>query len=73
MNDFFGQPLTIGDEVAFMEPNYRNMVIGKIVSIAPKSMLIEWTKDYSHRLDGGPKYFNKTFRATSEQVIKKPT
>lgn len=65
MNDFFGQPLAIGDTVAFMEPNYRNMVTGVIVSFAPKSMLIEWAGRYK---------MNKpwTFRATSEQVIKKP-
>jgi len=72
MKDFFGQELNEGDEVASIEPGYRNMVIGKIVSFAPKSMLIEYIKDYSHRLDGGKKYPTITFRATSEQVIKKP-
>jgi hypothetical protein len=63
MNDFFGQPLTIGDKVAFMEPGYRNMVIGTIVSFAPQSMLIEWKKACIGL---------QTFRATSAQVIKKP-
>lgn len=72
MKDFFGTDLNIGDEVAFMEPHYRNMVVGKIVSFAPKSMLIEWIKNHSHRLDGGPKHYVQTFRATSEQVIRKP-
>ena len=74
MKDFFGTELKEGDEVAFMEPHYRNMIIGKIVSFAPKSMLIEWVKDYGGvRRDGGPNLVpNKTFRATSEQVIKKP-
>ena len=72
MKDFFGAELKVGDEVAFMCPHYRHMVTGNIVSFAPQSMLIEWVKDYSHRLDGGPKYPNQTFRATSNQVIKKP-
>lgn len=72
MKDFFGQELQINDEVAFMEPGYRNMVIGTILSFAPKSMLLEYVKDYSHRLDGGNKYPKLKFRATSEQVIKKP-
>lgn len=71
MNDFFGQPLAIGDIVAFMEPDYRNMIVGKIISFAPKSMLIEWVKVYGKAIDGS-KPIIKTFRATSEQVIKKP-
>jgi hypothetical protein len=64
MNDFFGQPLAIGDEVAFMKPKYRNMVVGKIVSFAPQSMLIQWHNRFFNAPD--------TFRATSWQVIKKP-
>lgn len=73
MKDFFGQELAVGDEVAFMQPHYRNMVIGRIVSFAPQSMLIEWEKDYGGvRKDGGPNTVPKTFRATSLQVIKKP-
>jgi hypothetical protein len=67
MNDFFGQPLVVGDEVAFMDPDYRNMITGKIISFAPKSMLIEWVKVYSERWS-----VVKTFRATQNQVIKKP-
>jgi hypothetical protein len=71
MNDFFGQPLAIGDTVAFMEPDYRNMVTGTIVSFAPKSMLIEWNKNYRFALSASGTHL-RTFRATSEQVIKKP-
>ena len=74
MKDFFGSELKVGDQVAFMCPHYRYMIMGKILSFAPQSMLIEWTKDYGNtRLDGGPNLVpNRTFRATSEQVIKKP-
>jgi hypothetical protein len=70
VKDFFGTELKEGDTVAFMEPDYRNMITGTIVSFAPKSMLIEWKKVWRHALDG-TKPMIKTFRATSEQVIKK--
>lgn len=71
--DFFNQPLKIGDKVAFMQPKYRNMVEGTIISFAPQSMLIEWTQDYGNiRLDGGKNLVKKTFRATYNQVVKKP-
>jgi hypothetical protein len=68
MNDFFGQPLNIGDEVAFMTPRYRCMVIGKIVSFSPQTMLIEWNNTVNY----GPQGRIQTFRATPDQVIKKP-
>ena len=64
MKDFFEQELAIGDAVAFMEPNYRNMIIGKVLSFTHQSMVIEWKKNYIDKL--------QTFRATSAQVIKKP-
>lgn len=72
MKDFFGTELNIGDEVAFMEPEYRNMTLGKIVSFAPKTMLIEWVKEWRHAVDG-TKPLIKTFRAYPDQVIKKPS
>lgn len=71
MKDFFDQELAVGDEVAFMEPGYRTMVIGKIISFAPKSMLIEWVEKF--RWAPGSKPRPSTFRATPDQVIKKPT
>jgi predicted metal-dependent hydrolase len=39
--DFFGNKLSIGDTVAFMEIKYRSLMIGKIVSITEKTVLIE--------------------------------
>jgi hypothetical protein len=44
VTDFFGQNLEIGDEVAFEEPGYRNLVKGTIVSFTPKQMNVEWTR-----------------------------
>jgi len=65
MKDFFGQELQVGDSVAFMEPQYRNMTHGKILKITPKMMLLEY-----------PCWYDKkviiTFRATPDQVIKNP-
>jgi hypothetical protein len=64
MNDFFGQPLSIGDTVAFMRPSYRDMVTGKITKFTPQTIVIEWKHPFYTEL--------QTFRATSSQVIKKP-
>lgn len=71
MKDFFGTELNLGDTVAFMEPGYRNMVTGIILSFAPKSMLIQWNKEYRWSKVTPPHL--ETFRASSEQVIKKPS
>ena len=64
MNDFFGQPLAVGDEVAFMCPQYRYMIRGKIVKFTPQMIFI----NYKTRLCT----YEQTFRATPNQVIKKP-
>ena len=71
MKDFFGQDLSIGDQVAFTEPHYRNMVPGKITKFTTQFIMIEWNRNYNNTL-GNSKPFLKTFRATSLQVIKKP-
>jgi hypothetical protein len=63
MNDFFGQPLAIGDEVAFMCPHYRHMIVGKIVKFTPEMIVINYTNHNDSVKD---------FRATPNQVIKKP-
>ena len=63
MNDFFGQPLAIGDEVAVMCPDYRYMVMGKIVHFTPQMIVINYTNHIGSVKD---------FRATPNQVIKKP-
>jgi hypothetical protein len=69
MKDFFGQDLVLGDEVAFMEPHYRNMTLGKIIKFTPQTILIEYL--YAAVQDSNPGA-TKNFRATPSQVIKKP-
>ncbi len=43
MKDFNSNTLALGDFVAFLEPNYRHMVQGRVVGFTPKSIRIEWT------------------------------
>ena len=43
--DFLGQKLGIGDKVVFMTIKYRDFDIGKIISMAEKSALIEHKKN----------------------------
>ena len=42
--DFSGKPLNIGDEVAFMQVGYRNLMRGTIVSMSEKKALIKHEK-----------------------------
>jgi len=65
--DYFNQILKIGDEVAFMCPNYRWMIDGKVIKFTPKTMVIEYNADQNY---GRTRM--KTFRASYNQVIKKP-
>lgn len=49
--DFFGKPLYIGDEVAFMQLGYRNFIKGKISKLTPQKATIE----HERQNVGGPK------------------
>lgn len=44
MRDVFGQNLAVGDEVAFMEPQYRNLLIGIIIRITPQNVRVSYRK-----------------------------
>jgi hypothetical protein len=63
--DYWGIPISIGDEVAFILTNYRQMVTGRIISISAKTALIE--------------YIHPTYKSVDEamrdpaNIIKKPT
>ena len=39
--DFFGNEINIGNEVAFMQTKYRNLLKGKVVKITEHTVLIE--------------------------------
>ena len=42
MKDIFGQIIEIGDTVAFNQPNYKNLIFGKVLKINPKSLRISY-------------------------------
>ena len=42
MRDFFGNELVVGDEVAFCEPGYRNLITGKIQNFTPQKVRVEY-------------------------------
>jgi hypothetical protein len=68
VNDFFGQPLSIGDEVAFEQPGYRNLIKGKIVSFTPKFVNVQWTNPiYADHPHGTQK-----FRVSPSDVVRSP-
>jgi hypothetical protein len=49
MIDFDKQPLAVGDLVAFLPPNYRHMIKGRVIGFTPKMIRIEHVlspKDY---------------------------
>jgi hypothetical protein len=41
MIDFDKQPLAVGDLVAFLPPNYRHMIKGRVIGFTPKMIRIE--------------------------------
>ena len=51
MKDFNGNSLALGDFVAFLEPNYRHMVQGRVVGFTPKQIRIEFKPYYYNRIN----------------------
>lgn len=43
MKDFNNNVLAIGDTVAFLEPNYRHMVAGKVIGFTAKMIRVEYS------------------------------
>ena len=62
--DFFGNKLSTGDIVAFMETKYRSLMIGKIISITEKKVLIEHEELRDKNVKSQTRQFHN-------QVIKK--
>jgi hypothetical protein len=53
----------IGDEVAFMRPRYRDLVMAKVIGFTPKTIMVEFTNHYGLVIQ---------FRSDAGQMIKKP-
>lgn len=49
MKDFNGNELVVGDYVAFLEPNYRHMIQGRVAGFTPKTIRIEYLSSYNRR------------------------
>ena len=60
--DFFGNEITLGCDVAFMQTKYRNFVMGKVVKITDKT--IEISHDPTNT-------FKKNTKQSHNQVIVK--
>jgi len=52
MRDFFGQPLEVGDVVAFIPNGYRELVRGRIVALTPKQVRIAFTNTWNYGCPG---------------------
>lgn len=50
MKDFLGIELVEGDFVAAIRPNYRELVLGRVVKLTPKKVRVEY-KLYGTSLD----------------------
>ena len=66
MKDFFGVEVDIGDDVVTTAKNYRSLVRGKIISISPKSVVVEYLNTWNYGLSGNP----ETYRVAGDQFIK---
>lgn len=61
MRDFFGNKLVVGDEVAFCEPGYRNLVVGKIQHFTPEKVRVQYLNIEKEKTTylGQPNFFIK--------------
>lgn len=63
--DFLGNKINIGDEVIFEAPQYRNFVIGKVVTKAKKTCQIEYVNNWNY--SNG---ITQIIRQAYDQIIK---
>jgi len=65
--DFFGNEITVGDEVAFYAPGYRMFTIGKIVAFTPKQVRVSYTNTWNYGKPGR----EDTYLGYPDMYIKK--
>ena len=66
MKDFLGNEVQVNDKVVNLAKNYRSLVNGKIISIAPKSVLVEYLNTWNYGKPGRL----ETYRLFSDMFIK---
>lgn len=59
--DFLGNPVAVGDRVAFVTNNYRDLSLGRVCKLTPKGFQVEFVNRY-----GQP---DKTYRVR-DYVVK---
>ena len=62
--DFLGNEIEVGDDVVFVQLGYRNLLIGTITSISPKTLIVQHARTNTGQVS------TKQFHA---QVIKVAT
>ena len=61
--DFLNNDIFVGDEVVFMELNYRNLMKGTVKRITPKMVVIEYN-NYDNRKTESKQLFNQVVNIT---------
>lgn len=51
MKDFVGQELVVGDFVAFVRPQYRELALGQITSFTPKKVHVSYKLHYANSMN----------------------
>ena len=64
MKDLLGNEINVGDRVVHCGGRYKNLSIGKVIKVTPKTVLLETNHQSNLGCD--------TFKATSDQIVKLP-
>jgi hypothetical protein len=70
MNDFFGQPLALNDEVAFTAPNYRWLCKGKVIAFTSKKVRVEYFNNWNY--GNGNTGIRSEYLSSPDFLIKSP-
>lgn len=49
MQDFLKREITIGDSVIMIIPRYRNLVLGRVIKISPKTVSVQYSVPFGYR------------------------
>lgn len=63
--DLVGNPILVGSDVASMAKNYRALVLAKVISIAPKSAVVEYNNTWNYGESGSL----ETYRVPLDSLV----
>jgi hypothetical protein len=66
MQDFIGNELFVGDMVIIVAPNYRSLVLGKVIKFTPVRVKVAYMNTWNY---GNPGHYQEVLQ-TPDQVIK---